>query len=447
MYYHLSFNDLIFTPIYLSVILGLVYLAASKIKDRELRKYFLNGIFLKFIGAISLGLIYEFVYDGGDTSAYFTNGKIVSGAFYDSPSTWLKLLLQYPEDETTTQYIKQLTWYTDRASYFPSRIVALLGPFCFNTYSIIALFFAIISFNGLWHLFIVFKDIYPKLQREIAISIFYVPSLFFWGSGIMKDPLVLAGLGWFVYAFYFGLVKRIKPVKCIVLACMGLYLLLYIKPYVIAAFFPPMAIWMYMLGIKRVKDRIVRIMVGFIFFILLLITIPLFINYMSATSGYEFTNIDAISKKIEITSEWIERASGQEGSSYSLGELDGTVSGTLALAPQAIVVSLFRPFLWEVRNPVMLLAALESTWLLITTLYILFKVGLFKSIWYISKDPTLILCFLFSIIFAAFVGLSSGNFGTLVRYKIPLIPFYMCGIFILLTKIPKTDVKKKSKKS
>jgi hypothetical protein len=28
------------------------------------------------------------------------------------------------------------------------------------------------------------------------------------------------------------------------------------------------------------------------------------------------------------------------------------------------------------------------------------------------------------------VGTSTSNFGTLVRYKIPLMPFYLCGLLI-----------------
>jgi hypothetical protein len=39
--------------------------------------------------------------------------------------------------------------------------------------------------------------------------------------------------------------------------------------------------------------------------------------------------------------------------------------------------------------------------------------------------------FVFSLIFAASVGITSANFGTLVRYKIPLIPFYLSGLYIL----------------
>ncbi|HMJ48531.1 MAG TPA: hypothetical protein VK498_14455, partial [Ferruginibacter sp.] len=41
-------------------------------------------------------------------------------------------------------------------------------------------------------------------------------------------------------------------------------------------------------------------------------------------------------------------------------------------------------------------------------------------------------CFFFSVIFALFVGATTLNFGTLVRYKIPGIPFYVISLFLIL---------------
>jgi hypothetical protein len=37
----------------------------------------------------------------------------------------------------------------------------------------------------------------------------------------------------------------------------------------------------------------------------------------------------------------------------------------------------------------------------------------------------------FVLILAFGVGTNSGNFGTLVRYKIPLIPFFLSSLFIM----------------
>jgi hypothetical protein len=41
------------------------------------------------------------------------------------------------------------------------------------------------------------------------------------------------------------------------------------------------------------------------------------------------------------------------------------------------------------------------------------------------------MCLVFAISFSFGVGVNSYNFGTLVRYKIPMMPFYVSGLYIL----------------
>ena len=101
------------------------------------------------------------------------------------------------------------------------------------------------------------------------------------------------------------------------------------------------------------------------------------------------------------------------------------------LAPQAVGTALFRPFVWEAHNPVMLLSALEAGFILLFTLRIFWRTGVVRTFSIIGQHPILVLCFVFALVFAASVGITSSNFGTLVRYKIPMIPFYLGGLYIL----------------
>ena len=125
---------------------------------------------------------------------------------------------------------------------------------------------------------------------------------------------------------------------------------------------------------------------------------------------------------------------GADGSVYDIGTLDPSITGLLKLAPAAVNVTLFRPYLWESGKVIIFFSAIESTFLLFFTIFTIFKVGPFKFILYIFKDPLLLTFFLFTIIFAIFVGLSSFNFGSLVRYKIPCIPLYLIVLGVVLKK-------------
>ena len=48
----------------------------------------------------------------------------------------------------------------------------------------------------------------------------------------------------------------------------------------------------------------------------------------------------------------------------------------------------------------------------------------------------LLFSFVFAIFFAFGVGLSTSNFGALVRYKIPCIPFYLSSLWLVSLTCP-----------
>ena len=117
------------------------------------------------------------------------------------------------------------------------------------------------------------------------------------------------------------------------------------------------------------------------------------------------------------------------GSGYSLGELDGSFESMVRLAPQAINVSLFRPYLWEVKNILMLFSAVESLVLLGVCVYVIGKqrVRIFSAL----SDPNILFAVSFALVFAFAIGVSTYNFGTLVRYKVPLLPFMVTALILI----------------
>lgn len=142
-------------------------------------------------------------------------------------------------------------------------------------------------------------------------------------------------------------------------------------------------------------------------------------------------SLNAIAQTAQATAYDIRYWTGRDaGSGYTLGELDGSWQSMVRLAPQAINVSLFRPYLWEVRNPLMLLSALESLILLGLTLYAIYRCR--YNLYRVVSDPTVLFCLVFAISFAFAVGVSTFNFGTLARYKIPLLPFFLIALILML---------------
>ncbi len=116
---------------------------------------------------------------------------------------------------------------------------------------------------------------------------------------------------------------------------------------------------------------------------------------------------------------------------YDLEPIDPSIGGMLKKFPLAVNVSLFRPYLWETRKVMQLLNALEATLFLWVTIKILIVIGPKKAWRSIVSDPTIQFCLIFAIVFAFAVGLSSGNFGALSRYRIPCLPFYAMALMLI----------------
>jgi hypothetical protein len=218
--------------------------------------------------------------------------------------------------------------------------------------------------------------------------------------------------------------------KSLLIGFTAAYALYAIKVYILLCFLPAALLWIFNENSNRINNPTLRLLIKPIFF-----TIGGAVAFYAATNltkGDNKYDIDKIGERSKITADYLyETSLKQEGSGYYLGEQDGTLGGMLKLAPQAIATSLFRPFIWEAHNPVMLLSALEATFILLFTLRIFWRSGVFATLTIIGQTPILLMSFVFALVFAASVGITSSNFGTLVRYKIPLIPFYLGGLFIL----------------
>ena len=428
----LALNDLLLTPLYLALFYLIAYAIRDRFSNAYTKRYFIPALTVKFMGAIGLGLIYAYYYGGGDTFNYYYHADLIHQAFEHSFSAGLKMIMTSggDYDPETSRFTTYMFWYqAGSPEYLISRFAAIIGLLCFNTYMVIGLFFAFISFSGVWAMYITFVKIRPQLYKELAIAVLFVPSVFFWGSGLMKDSLCLGALGWLFYTFYKGTIQKRSILQCAIIGFGVSYVLVLIKVYILLCFLPPALLWVFNENSSRIKNTLLRIMAKPI-----LIGVGGVLAFYAATNltkGDEHYDVDKIGERSKVVSEYLyETGMKQNGSAYTLGEQDGTLTGMVKLVPQAIVVSLYRPFLWEVRNPVMLLSSVEALIMLFFTIRIIIRSGFIKTMALIISTPSLTLCFLFAFIFAGTVGIVSNNFGTLVRYKIPMIPFYLSGLYI-----------------
>jgi hypothetical protein len=434
----LELRDFIATPIIIILMYMVAYLIRPMVTNEDTRRYYFPALTLKIVGALALGFIYQFYYDGGDTFNYHTIGsRIMWEAFLDSPQKWFGMFFSNTGDyEAFYEYAHQIYFFRDPPSFFIVRLASVFDLITFSSYSATACFFAAISFYGGWLLFLTFYKRYPHLHGWMAFAILLVPSVIFWGSGILKDTIMLACLGCVTYAVDKLFIERKINLGYLVLLLICIYTLFEVRKFILQAFVPSVFLWIYYSRLMNIKSTMLQLIVfpSVIIFILLLSYFA-FIKIGEGDSRYAAENLG---KTAKTTAYDIAYYSGRgAGSTYSLGELDGTFAGMLKLAPAAINVALFRPYPWEVKNPLMALSAIESFCFLCLVLFIIFF--RLPSLLQALKNQDVIFLLVFSLIFAFATGISSYNFGTLSRYKVSLIPYFAVAIIIILNSKKSRD--------
>jgi hypothetical protein len=434
--------DYITGSIFLIIIYLLMYNVRRKMTTKETSSYFFTALHLKMLGAIMLGLIYKYYYGGGDTLLYHELGTYVYQTFWKDTSAWFELVFMPIQKTPSYQLMEYAGWNMfymkqDASSYFMIRIIGLFSIFCGCSYFAIAQLCGLVSFFGSWAMFVTFITMYPKMIKRFAIAVFYFPSVFFWGSGLMKDSICFGCLGLFFYAFYFAVLKRKNIASNVILGISAVFVLYIVKIYILLAFIPMLAIWTYLTYLDNIRSAFFKVFLAPMLFLLAGVGGIFAVLRISAGTAY---SVDNLASKTKITSSYLQSMSKQ-GSVYYLSEFDGSLGSLARIFPEAVVVALYRPGLWEARNPFAFLSALEATYFLLFTFYVIFiRVKLKNVIATFFREPIAPACLFFSVFFSFSVGMTSGNFGTLVRYKIPMIPFYIGALMIMLESNRKKSV-------
>ncbi len=427
--------------------LGVYFYTSNRQGDEYL--YLRIGLAVKVFGGISFGLIYMFYYGYGDTFTYFESAKILGGILLDTPIYGLKLIFNLTDYVRAEDYLYNhflVNYYRGNDTFAVIKIAGFLSAIAGGGFFSTTILFSCFAFFGQWKLYSVFIYRYPKQKLALAIAHFLIPSVVFWGAGIMKDSLVLGFLGIAIYCFDLLFFRGSKSVKYFISLAISVYFIYTIKSYVLLALVPATLFWLFFSYNKKIKSSVLRVV---IFPVILLI-----VSFTSIFSYFAFQSIDerfttdklfnqAVTYQTNHYSE-VDKEGTRSG--YTLGDFDRTFGGLIEQIIPSLVVTFFRPFPWEIKNVVMALSSLESLVLTFFTLYVVFKLRIGSLIRYFSNDSFLIMSLVFTLIFAFIVGFSSYNFGALARYKIPCLPFYFSVLILLVSDYKEWSNKKSYQK-
>ncbi len=429
----IDIKDFLLLPLFLALIYAIAYGIRNKQYPirHPLRKYYIPALTVRLVGAVGLGLVYQYYYGyGGDTGSYFYNSKLITEYFYSDPGTFYDLV--FKPVVTTLDVRLNISWNDtvfgfNEANFFPIRILAVMQLLTFGTYLPCALLFGVAAFSGTWRAYLAFVNIFPALYKKFAIAILFMPSVFFWGSGILKDTISMTALCWLFYSCYELFILGKGKLKNSVIILLSLFAIITVKAYIAMAFVPGLLIWIFLTYKNRIRSQALR--TAALPFLIIIIAFFSYLSYQRIAEQDARFSADRIQTQAVVVNTVIQDA----GSAINIGVTAGMGPAQLvAIAPLAIATAIFRPLLFEVRNPLMLLSALEGTYILYLFGLVVFKTGVARSLRIVIATPLLLFSLIFTLVFAFAVGFSTSNFGTLVRYKIPFVPFFMGALFIII---------------
>lgn len=399
-------------------------------------KAFILGIFvLKIIAGLALWGIYTFYYTDRSTAdiyKYFDDSKVIFDALHSRPLDYFKMLSGIGNNTPAfDHYYSEMHYWArkiDSGIYNDSHTIirfnALVRLFSLGYYNVHTVVICFLSLTGLTAIYKTFVPYLLDKKKELIFAVFLLPSVLFWGSGVLKEGLIFFALGLLIY--FSG---RVFSRKAVLICLAATFLLAFSKFYVWLAIFPGIV---FLVWINKTSSKL--LFIKFFAVIFLVASIGLNIDSFTGIQNplvtlsqkqYEFGQLasgnltDANNKPIPAA-----------GSIIHIRKLEPTLHSFLSNAPAALKNTFLRPYITELKSPMMLLAGIETLLILfIILLYVIFMKPLREIRW-----EYVLFCLSFTVIQFLIIGETTPILGAVARYKTIALPFLLVAFLFIADK-------------
>ena len=433
----ITIYDFLLLPVYLIIFYLVVRQKSKKYESIGLKKIFILAFVFRMFGSLLYSIIIQYYYGYGDTFGYYEGGDVITFLLHRDISS-LKYFFYSGREISAAASLAGYdgvipVTINNSSNLLVMKISAIISFLSFNKYLVISAFFGLFSFIGIWKLFYVFNEINNRRHTKLlAISVLFLPSVWFWGSGLNKESICVGALGISIYLLYKIFIKKKFSFAGVLLMLCMLYILTIVKSYIIIILIISFAIVFVYHFISRIKNIVIRIGVFMILFVTVYIVLYN-INFNEIVQDFVNTAVKQI-QSLQTSYQLSQDDDERSRATFMLPEVNPSLDNLVSNMPVVITSCLFRPFPWEARKVIIFFSSLEALLMLLSTLYIFTKtyfIGFFK---YIFNNNYALFCFTFSLLFALVIGYTTFNFGTMVRYKIIFLPFYFFTLIYVYTK-------------
>lgn len=386
-----------------------------------------NGLFtLKFLTGLFIWFIYTFYYKdtaNNDIHKFYNDGVMLHQVAHENPGDFVRIITGINSNgEHFEQYYSRMNnWYRnfDEAPFNENHTIiklnALLQFVSFGVYHVHTLFMCFIALIGWVLICNSITSLINDYPKKLVLLFMVLPSVLFWTSGNMKEPILVLGMGLFIY----GVVELNKAIttKHIVWLVMGALIMLMSKFYALVCFLPGIVAYFIFKNVDGTKTLVKYAAV------LLLFTIAAFsAKYISPKLDFPQKLVNKQTNSIK------EGLYFKAGSQIEIPAIDNSFTSILKVAPVGVWNSITRPYVWEGKNIMMLLSAAENVVVIIILLLLIAHINWGNTT---NLNAALMLLF-FVLIYFAVIGMCTPVLGNLVRYKAPALPVLMLALLLLI---------------
>lgn len=389
------------------------------------RKWLLALFATKIIAAYTLLFVYQFYYNdtvNSDVFKFSNAANVLYSALQENPTDYIELITGINDnDPHIIEYYKRADVWRLNQEITPVvdnrllvRFLAIINLVTHGNIYLNFLVCAFIAFVGSYCLTLAFKKFANGNTVLPLIAAFFIPSLAFWSSGIMKECLLMFVLGVLLYAVSV-LIDKIS-IKMLILAFLALVALFFVKFYIFVAILPGLII-------LCLPNKLNNISILVIFASILTASVIIFFQSKNIF-GLDF--VQSIVNKQNDFINLITYIEYDAGSNIELERLEPTFSSFAQGLIPAYINTLFRPYITEANSLTKLVAFIEN--------FAFFTCFVFMCLDF--KMPSrrqfkfIIFTVSFLIILYALIGLTTPNLGAIERYKMPVLPFILLSMFI-----------------
>ncbi len=412
----------IILPIFYTFLCVFLIVRLPFFRSMELPGWSLLGVFaLKICAALALHAIYTYYYPvraDADVFKYFDDAQFLFASLFENPSHFFQIFFgNNHENIVHLQVYFDPTghWFRPTELGLPNdcrtiiRINMVMMFFSWGNifvHHVLAAFISLVAFCLLYKVFVAY---FPQQKFIIFLGIFLVPSSLFWASAMLKECIVMIGLGLFLY----GLHKLLQywQWRSILMFVCGIVVLLSIKVYILVALVPASIAFAFA---AKFPHKIWKIYVGIFTGTIICIAINQLLQGIPLLEAF-------VNKRTTFIADALE---SQAGSYIAIGTVDTNLWAFAKETPAALWRAFAQPYLWNIRSIMDVLPAGES----FATAILLLLACICPQKITPTQRNLLFFSFAFSLVLLWIVGITTPTIGGIVRYRMPVLPFVITSI-------------------